>query len=164
VQGEFGRFDPARCALIEKLPREVQSGGGRGDGASLAREHSLIALGVEAIFFVSFDVWRQWGPAYAVDDLVKVAVDFEANHSAARLPPVEHFGRKLSTRELDSRAREQRSSRTHQRFPNEWLDSADQKDLDASAGDRLASRSHAKPAPDQPRGKNASVIQNKQIA
>jgi hypothetical protein len=163
VEGDLGGFDAARGASLEKRRREVQTCCGCGDGTPLAREHRLITLGVEAVLFVAFYVWRQRCAANAIDDLVKVAIGFEANHAAARLAPVENFGGEFAPRELDPRAGQQSLPRANKRFPNKRLDSADEKDLYAPAEYRCASGGHADPPADQPGGKDAGVIQNKQI-
>jgi hypothetical protein len=164
MQGELGGFDAPRGALREKLRSEVQPGGWRCNCSPLAREHRLIALGVQPIFFVALDVRRQRCAADAVDDLVKVAFGFEAYDAPARVAPLENFGSQLASRKLDSRAGKQCSPRPNQRFPYKRFDSADQKDFDTTAKDGRASRGHSQSPTNQPRGKHSSVVKHEQVA
>src|SRR2546427_20314 len=135
-----------------------------GDGATFAREHSLIALGVEAVFFVALDVRRQRRAADAIDDFVKVTRGFKSNHSAAVLAPFDHFSSEFAPGEFNSRARQQGSAGSNQRFPYQRFLAAHKKDLDAPAQHRIASRRYPNAPANKPRWKDSRVVEDKQVA
>jgi len=141
VQRDLRDLNAARSQPIEKRGRKVQAGGGRRYRASLASKDSLIAVGVEAIFFIPFDVGRQRRAADAIGDVVEVAVGFEANYPAAEIHPFHDFSGEFSAGELDARARQQRSSRLDQRLPDERLESTYKKHFDVPAQHGIAARS-----------------------
>jgi len=164
VQGDFGDFYAAISEAIKQLRGEVQAGGRGRYCATLACEDGLIPLGIQPVFFVSLDVWRERGAADPIDDFVEVARCLEADDASAPLAPLDHFSRKFASGELDAGSWNQRSSRLHKCFPYEWFDPADKKDLDAPAEHRLASRSHPQAAAYKPCRKYSSVVEDKQIA
>jgi hypothetical protein len=89
----------------------------------------LVALCVEPILFVAFDVRRKRRAPDPVDDFIEVAVRFESHYSSAALSPMKHFGSEFASRKLDPRARQQDSTRLNQRLPNERLYTTNQKNF-----------------------------------
>jgi hypothetical protein len=164
MKGDLGDFDSCCAQAVEQLGSEVQPRGRSRYCAAFAREHSLISLGVETIFFVPFDVRRKRRAADTIDDFVEVARRFEAHYAAAAFAPLDHFSGELAACELDSPARRQSSSRLDQGFPNQRFDAAHEKDFDAPSEYRFASRSHAQPPADKPCRKDSSVVQHQQVS
>ena len=79
--------DAARVQRRQQLGREVQAGGGRGDGALAARVDGLVALGVLGLHgALAGDVGRQRRVAQRLDGLVEIgAVQAEGELHLARL-------------------------------------------------------------------------------
>jgi hypothetical protein len=163
VQGDLDDFDAAIAEAIQQLRGEVQASGRGRYCATFAREDGLIPLGIQSVFFVSFDIRRQRGAADPIYDFVEVARCLEADDSAPPFAPLDHFSRKLASGELNAGTRHQRSSRLYKCFPYEWFDAADKKDLDAPAEHRLTSRSHPQATAYKPCRKYSSIVQHEQV-
>ena len=70
----------------------------------------------------------------------------------------------IAAREFDCGAGQQVLAGAHQGFPTEWLKAIDQKHFDAPAEDGLAARCPSQPPADEPRRKDARVVQDQHIA
>src|ERR1041384_1060389 len=107
VKSDLCCLDSSGLQTMQQLRGEVQPGSRRSHGAALARENGLIAIGIEAIFFVALDVGRKRRAPYAIDDLVEVAGCFKPNDPTTKVSPFENLSGEFSSSELNTRARQQ---------------------------------------------------------
>lgn len=84
VQRDVGNADTAGADLAENLRREVQTGGGSGDGTSLAREYGLVALAI-GVRILAVDIGRQRDVANCFNCCEKVRHGLEAKRTLAEL-------------------------------------------------------------------------------
>jgi hypothetical protein len=88
----------------------------------------------------------------------------KSHNAATELAPVDDLGGELAARELDLCARQQLLAGPHERFPHQRLKPVDQEDFGATAQHDFTAHGLPQPPADQPRRKDARVVQNQHVA
>ncbi len=150
VQRHRGALDSRRLEPPEQRGVEVQPGGGRGDGAGLAREHGLIALAIGGLVG-AFDVRRQRHVAEPLE--MRLDRLGEAERAPAVLARRHHFGFE-AVGEAHPIARPGAFARLRERVPFPRPELLDQQQLHLAAA----------PAPaEEPRRHHLGVVDHQQV-